>query len=148
MKKRKKILLNVLGCGVFIFLGGIILGMIIDDNNLAFTICFKIVMGYIFLLSLISLIEKIKDTTKEIKKQKVKKNLTPITWCITVLPYIILWGVLITIVFNQFLNITLIVSGVALALYLIIILVVGSIFNAQVEKEEIYDIEKEFKKEK
>lgn len=148
MKKRKKILLNVLGCGLFIFLGGIILGMIIDDNNLAFTICFKIVMGYIFLLSLISLIEKIKDTTKEIKKQKVKKNLTPITWCITVLPYIILWGVLITIVFNQFLNITLIVSGVALALYLIIVLVVGSVFNAEIEKEEIYDIEKDFKKKK
>lgn len=146
--KRKKILLNVLGCGLFIFLGGIILGMIIDDNNLAFTICFKIVMGYIFLLSLISLIGKIKDTTKEIKKQKVKKNLTPITWCITVLPYIILWGVLITIVFNQFLNITLIVSGVALALYLIIVLVVGSVFNAEIEKEEIYDIEKDFKKKK
>lgn len=146
--KRKKILLNVLGCGLFIFLGGIILGMIIDDNNLAFTICFKIVMGYVFLLSLISLIRKIKDTTKEIKKQKVKKNLTPITWCITVLPYIILWGVLITIVFNQFLNITLTVSGVALALYLIIVLVVGSVFNAEIEKEEIYDIEKDFKKKK
>lgn len=148
MKKSKKILLNVLGCGLFIFLGGIILGIIIDDNNLAFTICFKIVMGYVFLLSLISLVGKIKDTIKQIKKQKVKKSLTPITWCITVLPYIILWGVLIAIVFNQFLNIALIVSVVALALYLIIILVVGSIFNAQVEKEEIYDIEKEFKKKK
>jgi len=62
MKKSKKILLNVLGCILFIFLGGIILGIIIDDNNLAFTICFKIVMGYVFLLSLISLIRNIKDT--------------------------------------------------------------------------------------
>lgn len=148
MKKSKKILLNILGCGLFIFLGGIILGIIIDDNNLAFTICFKIVMGYVFLLSLISLIGKVKDTIKQIKKQKVKKVLTPITWGITVLPYISLWGVLTAIVFNQFLNIALIVAFTALALYFIIVLVVGSIFDAQVEKEEIYDIEKEFKKKK
>ena len=148
MKKSKKILLNILGCGLFIFLGGIILGIIIDDNNLAFTICFKIVMGYVFLLSLISLIGKIKDTIKQIKKQKVKKVLTPITWGITVLPYISLWGVLTAIVFNQFLNIALIIAFTALALYFIIVLVVGSIFDAQVEKEEIYDIEKEFKKKK
>lgn len=148
MKKSKKILLNVLGCILFIFLGGIILGIIIDDNNLAFTICFKIVMGYVFLLSLISLIRNIKDTTKEIKKQKNKKTLLPINWCITVLPYIVLWGILTAIIFNQFLNIALIISGVALALYLIIVLVVGSVFNAEIEKEEIYDIEKDFKKKK
>ncbi|MBQ9072265.1 MAG: hypothetical protein IJY25_03840 [Bacilli bacterium] len=148
MKKSKKILLNILFCVLFIFLGGIILGIIVDDNNLAFTICFKIVVGYLMLLSIISFIKKVNETSKNIQKQKVKKVLRPITWCITILPNITLWGILVAIIFNNILNVALIVSGIALALYLIIILIVGITFNAKEENKEIYDIEKDFKKKK
>lgn len=58
MKTWKKVLFNVLGCGLFLFVGGIILGVIIEDNELAYSICLKIVLGYVFILSFISFIKK------------------------------------------------------------------------------------------
>ena len=58
MKTWKKVLFNILGCVLFLFIGGIVLGIIIEDNELAYSICFKIVLSYVFVLSFISLIKK------------------------------------------------------------------------------------------
>lgn len=144
----KKVLLNILFCLLFVFLGGIILGIIIEDNSLAFTICFKIVLGYFVLLSLIYFVKSVKETIKNIKKQKVKKTKTPITWGITILPYVSLWGLLIALIFNQILSIGLTIAFIALALYLTLVLVVGIWFNSKLETSEVDNIEKEFKNKK
>lgn len=146
MKNWKKILFNILGCALFLFLGGIILGIIIDDNEMAFDVCFKIILGYILIISFVSFAKKAKKTIKEIKKQNVKAIIRPISFVITTLPYISLWGVLIAIAFTNFLNISLTVSFISLALYVILILIVGSAFSHQVykeiDKEDLDKIEK------
>ena len=70
MKTWKKVLFNVLGCGLFLFVGGVILGVIIEDNELAYSICLKIVLGYVFILSFISFIQKVKETMQNISNIK------------------------------------------------------------------------------
>lgn len=146
MKNWKKILFNILGCAVFLFLGGIILGIIIDDNEMAFDLCFKIILGYIIIISFVSFAKKAKETIKEIKKQNVKAIIRPTSFVITTLPYISLWGVLIAIAFTNLLNISLTISFISLALYVILILIVGSAFSHQVykeiDKEDLDKIEK------
>ena len=146
MKNWKKVLFNILGCALFIFIGGIILGIIIDDNELAFSTCFKIVLGYVFILSLISFIKKVKETSKNINNQNVKIIVRPITWAITTLPFITLWGILVSFAFTEFLNSALSVAFIALAIYVLLILIVGTKFTheeyKEKDKKEVADLEK------
>lgn len=135
MKTWKKVLFNILGCVLFLFIGGIILGIVIDDNELAFSICLKIVLGYVFILSFISLIKKIKETSKNIKKENVKAIVRPITWATAILPYITLWGILVALAFSKFLSIALTIAFISLAIYILILFIVGSKIQHEVYKE-------------
>lgn len=138
MKTWKKVLFNILGCGLFLFIGGIVLGVIIDDNELAFSICFKIVLGYVFILSFISFIKKEKETIQNINKEKVNAILSP-------LPYITLWGILVALAFSKFLSIALTVAFLALAIYILLILIIGTKSTHEEYKEndkkEVDDLE-------
>lgn len=149
MKTWKKILFNILGCGLFLFVGGIVLGVIIEDNELAFSICLKIILGYVFILSFISFIKKVKETIKEIKKQSVKAIVRPLTWAITTLPYITLWGILVALAFSKFLSIALTVAFIALAIYILLILIIGTKFTHEEykknDKKEVDDLEQYIK---
>lgn len=149
MKTWKKVLFNILGCGLFLFIGGIVLGVIIDDNELAFSICFKIVLGYVFILSFISFIKKEKETIQNINKEKVNAILRPLTWAITTLPYITLWGILVALAFSKFLSIALTVAFIALAIYILLILIIGTKFTHEEYKEndkkEVDDLEQHIK---
>lgn len=149
MKNWKKVLFNILGCVLFLFIGGIALGIILEDNELAFSICLKIILGYVFILSFTSFIKKAKETMIEIKKQKVKAIITPITWSITTLPYITLWGILVALAFKNILNIALTVTFISFAIYIIIILITGTVLSndkdsKKEKKDEIDKMEKDF----
>ena len=145
MKTWKKVLFNVLGCGLFLFVGGIILGVIIEDNELAYSICLKIVLGYVFILSFISFIKKVEETMQNINKEKVKAILTTITWAITTLPYITLWGILVAFAFTKYLSIGLTVAFVSLAIYILLLLIIGSKMQheeyKESDKKEVDDLE-------
>lgn len=145
MKTWKKVLFNILGCGLFLFIGGVILGVIIEDNELAYSICFKIVLGYVFILSFISFVGKVKETIQNINKEKVKAILRPITWAITTLPYITLWGILVALAFSKYLGIALTVAFIALAIYILLLLIIGSKMQHEEYKEndkkEVDDLE-------
>lgn len=145
MKTWKKVLFNILGCVLFLFFGGIVLGIIIEDNELAYSICFKIVLSYVFVLSFISLIKKIKETIYNIKKENVKAILRPITWAITTLPYITLWGILVALAFENLISIALTIAFIALAIYIILLLIIGSKMQHEEYKEndkkEVEDLE-------
>lgn len=139
MKNWKKIILHLLICFLFLFVSTITLGIIIDDNELALSICFKIVLGYIFVLSFISFLKKVNKTIQITKKENVKKILRPITWSITILPYIVLWSILVAIAcsnlsYNIF-GVSLTVGFIALAIYVILILIIGSVFDSAMYKE-------------
>ena len=96
--------------------------------------------------------KKTKDNTEEITgeiaeeiTEKVKAILRPITWTITTLPYITLWGILVALAFTKYLSIALTVAFVALAIYILLLLIIGSKMQHEEYKEndkkEVDDLE-------
>ena len=136
MSSWKKILFNALGCLLFLFVGGITLGIIIDDNELALSICFKVILGYMFILSLVSLIKKLKERIGTSSKENIKGAAKISVFGLTIFPYITLWGILVALAFKNILNIALTISFISLAIYVLLFLVLGSVVSYEEYKEE------------
>lgn len=154
MKAWKKIVFNILGCILFFFIGSVSLGIIIEDSDLACSICFKIILGYVFILSFISLIKKAKETIHNIKKENMKMILRLIRWTLIILPYIILWGILAALAFefSELSNIALIFAFIALAIYILLLLIIAGKMNyeeyKEVDKKQVENLEKYIKNKK
>lgn len=132
----KKILFNALGCFLFLLVGGIVLGIILDDNDLAFSLCFKVILGYVFILSFISLIKKLSEIINASNKERIKGTAKASALALTIFPYITLWGILVALAFKNILNIALTISFISLAIYVILFLILGSVVSHEEYKEE------------
>ena len=155
MKTWKKIVFNILGCILFFFIGSIALGIIIGDSELARSICFKIILGYVFILSFISCRKKEKETRLNLKKEDVKiifKIVFSILRLLLILPYIILWGILATLAFTKFSKIVFTITFIVLAIYLLLVSIMTAIMNyveyKEGDKKEVENLEKYVKNKK
>lgn len=63
----KKVLLNIVGCTLFLFISSFILSLVFEDSDLAVSISAALIIVYFFVLSVVSLIRKTKNDMKEFK---------------------------------------------------------------------------------